>query len=309
MTEASRRGLATALTLENCASASTLVSAETTVGAGFQAMLTVASRGLRHPGHRGETERPENVHRFRVGLRRLRSLISAFRPVLPGAERKALDARLSALGKRYSRVREWDVFLTGTLRPMAERLRDEPALLELEACAREARQRALHSPIDFQAEADRVSSVIAAESWLHHPTSEFAAEWRGNLRDFATALLAKRHRRLRKRLKSIDLDRQEAFHKLRIQTKKARYQAELFKDIFDSKAVDDYLGRLIAVQDALGHLNDAVVARSLVAELPLSSRSQGLVSGWLAHEIESCRARFPSAAKKLRKATPFWEEE
>jgi CHAD domain-containing protein len=83
----------------------------------------------------------------------------------------------------------------------------------------------------------------------------------------------------------------------------------MFKDMFDSKAVDDYLGRLIAVQDALGHLNDAVVARGLVAELPLSSRSQGLVSGWLAHEIESCRARFPSAAKKLRKAAPFWEDE
>ena len=79
--------------------------------------------------------------------------------------------------------------------------------------------------------------------------------------------------------------------------------------MFDSKAVDDYLGRLIAVQDALGHLNDAVVARSLVAELPLSSRSQGLVSGWLAHEIDSCRERFPSAAKKLRNAAPFWEDD
>jgi CHAD domain-containing protein len=295
--------------LERGSSTSSLVSTGTTVGAGLETMLAATLRGFRLHVHRGDAERPETVHRFRVGLRRLRSLISAFRPVLPGAERKALDARLSALGKRYSRVREWDVFLTGTLRPMAERLRDEPALLELEACAREARQRVLPSPIDFQAEADRVASVIAAESWLHHPTSEFAAEWRGNLRDFATTLLAKRHRRLRKRLKSIDLDRQEAFHKLRIQTKKARYQAELFKDIFDSKAVDDYLGRLIAVQDALGHLNDAVVARSLVAELPLSSRSQGLASGWLAHEIDSCRERFPSAAKKLRNATPFWEDD
>jgi CHAD domain-containing protein len=220
-----------------------------------------------------------------------------------------LGARLSALGRRYSRVREWDVFLTGTLRPMAASLQDEPALLELEACAREARQRALPGPIDFHAETDRVVTLIAAESWLHHPKAEFAAEWEGNLRDFATALLAKHHRRLRKRLKTIDLDRQEAFHRLRIQAKKMRYQTEMFKDMFDSKAVDDYLGRLIAVQDALGHLNDAVVARGLVAELPLSSRSQGLVSGWLAHEIESCRARFPSAAKKLRKATPFWEDE
>jgi CHAD domain-containing protein len=201
------------------------------------------------------------------------------------------------------------VFLAGTLRPMTERLRDEPALLELEACAREARQRALPSPIDFHAEADRIAGVIVAESWLHRPTRELESGWNGNLRDFATELLAKRHRRLRKRLKTIDLDRQEAFHKLRIQTKKTRYQTEMFRDMFDSEAADDYLARLVAVQDALGHLNDAVVGSGLVAELPLSSRSQGLASGWLAHEIESCRERFPSAAKKLRKATPFWEDE
>lgn len=308
MTEASRRGLM-APVLESGSSTSSLVSTGATVGAGLETMLAATLRGFRHHIHRGDAERPETVHRFRVGLRRLRSLISAFRPVLPGAERKALDARLSALGKRYSRTREWDVFLAGTLRPMAERLRDEPAIIELEACAREARERALPGPIDFHVEADRIVSVIAAESWLHHPTTELEADWHGNLRDFATELLAKRHRRLRKRLKTIDLDRQEAFHKLRIQTKKTRYQAELFRDIFDNKAAEDYLGRLIAVQDALGHLNDAVVARGLVAELPLSSRSQGLASGWLAHEIESCRERFPSAAKKLRKATPFWEDE
>ena len=308
MTEASRRGLATALVLESSTSASALVSAETTVGAGFQAMLAVALRGLRHPGHRGETERPENVHRFRVGLRRLRSLISAFRSVLPEAERRALGARLSALGKRYSRVREWDVFLAGTLRPMTASLPDEPALLELEACAREARQRALPGPIDFHAETERVVGMIAAEPWLHRPTAAFAEEWQADLSDFAAELLGKHHRCLRKRLKTVDLDRQEAFHGLRIQTKKMRYQTEMFRDLFDSDAVGDYLERLIGVQDALGHLNDAVVARGLIAELPLSSRPQGLVNGWLAHEIESCRHRFPSAAKKLRKATPFWDD-
>jgi CHAD domain-containing protein len=82
----------------------------------------------------------------------------------------------------------------------------------------------------------------------------------------------------------------------------------MFRYLFDSDAVGEYLERLIGVQDALGHLNDAVVARGLIAELPLSSRPQGLVNGWLAHEIESCRHRFPSAAKKLRKATPFWDD-
>ncbi|HKT19919.1 MAG TPA: CHAD domain-containing protein [Stellaceae bacterium] len=308
MTEALRRGPATASVLEIGSSTSPTISPDTTVGAGLQALLGASLRGLRHPNHRGETERPESVHRFRVGLRRLRSLISAFRSVLPEAERKALGARLSALGKRYSRVREWDVFLAGTLRPMAAALEDEPALLELEACAREARRRALPGPVNFQAEGNEVASAIAAANWLHHAAPEFAAEWRGNLKDFATTLLAKNHRRLRKRLKVVDLARQESFHELRIQAKKMRYPVEMFEDMFDKNAIDEYLERLIAVQDSLGHLNDALVARSLINELPLSSRPQGLANGWLAHEVEFCRERFPSAAKKLRKAKPFWNE-
>jgi CHAD domain-containing protein len=266
-------------------------------------------RSLRHPNHRSESERPEAVHRFRVGLRRLRSLIAAFRSVLPDGERRALNARLSALGKRYSRVREWDVFLAGTLRPTAAALPDEPALLELEACAREARKRALPNPVNFHTEVSEVAAAIDAAPWLHHPRPEFADEWRSNLKDFAVKLLEKHHRRLRKRLKAVDLEHQESFHELRIEAKKIRYPIEMFEALFDSEGVDAYLDRLIAVQDALGQLNDALVARNLVSELPLSSRPQGLANGWLAHEIEARQRRVPVAAKRLRKAAPFWEDE
>lgn len=309
MTETARRNLATAPVIEIGSSTSLAISPDTTVGAGLQLMLNTGLRSLRHPNHRGKSERPEVVHRFRVGLRRLRSLISAFRGVLPQAERRALDARLSALGKRYSRVREWDVFLAGTLRPMTVSLPDEPALLELEACAREARHRALPNPVNFHTEANEVASAIDAAAWLHHPRPEFAEEWRSNLKLFAAKLLTKHHRRLRKRLKAVDLEQQELLHELRIQAKKVRYPIEMFETLFDSEAVDDYLERLVAVQDVLGYLNDALVARSLIAELPLSSRPQGLANGWLAHEIEARRQRVPSAVKKLRKAKPFWEEE
>jgi triphosphatase len=82
----------------------------------------------------------------------------------------------------------------------------------------------------------------------------------------------------------------------------------MFGNIFDAKLADSYLDRVIAVQDVLGHLNDALVARERLAELPISSRAQGLVSGWLAHEVAARRERFPRAAKNLRKAAPFWEE-
>jgi len=308
MTETVRRNVAADPVIEIRRPATLVMAADAAVGAGLGAMLAAGIRTLRNAAQRGEPERPETLHRFRVGLRRLRSVLSAFRSVLPADERHALGARLSALGKRYSRAREWDVLISDTLRPLAAALPDEPALLELEACAHEARRRALPEAIDFTAEANEVAATIDGASWLHYPRPEFADEWHKDLKQFATELLTKRHRRLRKRLKVVDLDQQASFHELRIEAKKIRYPIEMFQSLFDGHAVEDYLHRLIAVQDALGHLNDAMVARERLAELPLSSRSQGLVNGWLAREIEARRIPFPTAAKKLRKAAPFWED-
>lgn len=308
MTETVRRSVAADPVIEIGRTTLPVIAPDSTVGDGLGAMLAVGVRTLRNAAYRGEPERPDTVHRFRVGLRRLRSVLSAYSGVLPEDERHLLGARLSALGKRYSRAREWDVFLSDTLRPMAAALPDEPALLELEACAREVRRRALPEPINFPKEANEVAAAFDAATWLHYPRPEFAEEWQKRLELFAAELLAKRHRRLRKRLKKVDLDQQASFHELRIQAKKIRYPIEMFEVLFNEKPVEAYLGRLIAVQDALGHLNDALVARELVAELPLSSRPQGLVNGWLAREIEARRQCFPAAAKKLRKALPFWED-
>ena len=308
MTETVRRIAAADSVLDIGRTAYPVIAPDSTVGAGLQLMLAAGVRSLRNAAHRGEPERPDTVHRFRVGLRRVRSLLFAFRKVLPEDDRRLLGKRLASMAKRYSRTREWDVFIAATLRPMAEALPDEPALMELETCAREARRRSLPDGINFHTEASEVATALDAAGWLHHPRSEFADDWQKDLKVFASELLAKHHRRLRRQLKAVDLDHQAAFHKLRIEAKKLRYPTEMFENLFDGKAVDEYLDRLIAVQDALGQLNDALVARSLVAELPLSSRPQGLVNGWLAHEIVIRRHRFPAAAKKLRKASPFWEE-
>ncbi len=308
MTETVRRIAAADSVLEIGRTAYPVLTPDSTVGAGLQLMLAASVRGLRNAAHRGEPERPDTVHRFRVGLRRLRSLLSAFGGVLPEDERRLFGKRLSSIAKRYSRTREWDVFLAATLRPLSDALPDEPALIELEACAREARRRSLPDGINFHAEANEIASAIDAAGWLHHPRAEFADDWQRDLKVFASELLEKRRRRLRKQLKAVDLDHQASFHNLRIQAKKIRYPIEMFKNLFEEKLVDTYVARLIAVQDALGQLNDALVATSLVAELPLSSRPQGLVNGWLAHEIVARRNRFPAAARRLRKAAPFWDD-
>jgi CHAD domain-containing protein len=307
MTEAVRRNPASESVIQIGYTAYPVLTPTSTVGEGLRIMVSSGVRSLRIASQRDSADRPDTIHRFRVSLRRLRSVLGTFASVLPDDERRLLNQRLGSIGRAYAAVREWDVFLSGTLRPMSEALPEEPAVLEVEAMAREARRQALPSPDSLRRQADDAIATIEQAPWLQRPSLMNEAEWQKNLRIFTSDLLARRHRKLRKRLKTVDIANQIDFHDLRVQAKKMRYPIEMASNIFDGLGVDDYLGRLIAVQDALGHLNDAVVARDRVAELALSSRSQGVVSGWLAHETRFRQERFPSAAKRLRKAAPFWE--
>ena len=54
---------------------------------------------------------PEQLHDYRVSLRRARSLLSSGRSVFPSAQRKELLAQLAEFGRLTSRVRDLDVLL------------------------------------------------------------------------------------------------------------------------------------------------------------------------------------------------------
>src|ERR1700749_1151985 len=141
MTEAVRRPAESVIEIGH--TAYPVLTPDSTVGAGLRVMIASGLRSLKGAGQRGGADRPESIHRFRIGLRRLRSVLSAFSKVVPEEEHRALNQRLGSVGRSYSRLREWDVFLGHTVQPLAESLSDEPSLIEIDATAREARKRAL----------------------------------------------------------------------------------------------------------------------------------------------------------------------
>jgi triphosphatase len=278
-----------------------------TVGDGLQEMLTGALHGLRrHSTPVARSANPEAVHRFRVGIRRLRSILAAFGDALPDKERRSLGDRLHAVQQRFSRAREWDVFLTDLVVPLRLALPDEQTLAELQELAAAARLRALPPGEELKSAVAAVELAIEDSSWLRRPVPALAEIWTNPLRGYATALLEGRHRRLRKRVKQVDLTDQTAFHQLRIRVKKLRYPAEIVKSLFDETLAADYLERLTAMQDILGGLHDAIVARGLIAELTLPPAAQSAVAGWIAHQIAACSDRFPTCGRDFRRAEPFW---
>ena len=282
------------------------LAADLAVGEGLQEMLAGALEALRARSSAAARPNAEAVHRFRVGLRRLRSILSAFADALPEAERGTLGGQLRAIAQRYGRAREWDVFLVQCVAPLREAMPQAAGLAELERLARMARRRSVPGP-SLQESFAAVEAAIVGSSWLRQPEVQSVEQWEMPLRDFAARLLAKRHRQLRKRLKTADLADQAGFHQLRIRVKKLRYPSELLKSLFDEGAAKKYLRRLIELQDLMGRMNDALVGEALLRELDAAPAAQPLVAGWLAHDIAAAGRQFPASARALHRVKPFWE--
>jgi len=90
---------------------------------------------------------PEGVHQLRVALRRLRSVLKAFRPAAHGAALDGLDDGLKALARRLGPARDWDVFLGGLAAEAADALGGggDRRLLALARAAEAKRDAAYHA--------------------------------------------------------------------------------------------------------------------------------------------------------------------
>lgn len=212
----------------------------------------------------------ESVHQMRVGLRRLRSALGMFKSllVLPDALKGELDWLGGALGE----ARDWDVLAGNTLAQLdGEAQADAAALAQAaHAQARLKHQQAAQAVIS----ARYTACMLGVQRWLQ------ARAWRdgcsvrqlrrldARVSPFARATLRKDQRRLMKRGKRLLHATPQQRHQVRIAAKKTRYATEFFASLFAGRAVKPYVGRLSALQDELGWLNDVQVADRLLQQLP-----------------------------------------
>ncbi len=128
------------------------------------------------------------------------------------------------------------------------------------------------------------------------------------LADFAAPLLDKRWRKLRRGGEDIAAHSFEALHELRLEAKRLRYAAELFAPLWGGKAARRFLKRLSALQEALGTVNDAAVARGLLASLDggAPAWAAGAVEGFAAARVGPARESALSRWDDLAAAKAFW---
>lgn len=255
---------------------------------------------------------PEPVHQMRVALRRLRSTITVFHPVLDCPELQAAAFGLKALGQRLGPTRDWDVFLTDTLPPVTAAFPEERRLRRLAAAAGRRRQQCHAALREFLegAEFRRLGIELAwlagARCW--HPAPPAEADGDLSLRGFAADVLGRRLRKLHG-----DMAGQDAagLHKLRLRAKRARYAVELFESLYPGKPTRRLIHRLTEVQDGLGSLNDLSVAETLLSELGgpggRFGYAVGLILGFTAAHTTKLLPWVTRRWTKLQRAGKPWE--
>lgn len=242
------------------------------------------------------------LRRFRVSIRRLRSLLRAAGPLVDREWADGLRSELAWLGAAAGPARDLDVLLAD-LRTTAAHFDPGETFtiarplqqLELErAAAREALVVALAS--------DRCAALFAR---LRRETEDPPA---GAAPDAPLAeLAAGAFRRLRKTARRLDRPAtDDELHGLRLRVKRSRYAAELAEPGVGKDATR-YLERAKALQDILGAHQDAAVAEQRLRQL-LGTAQAGrwAVAGGRLIEAQyarrdAARAAWPAAWWQLEK--------
>lgn len=232
---------------------------------------------------------PEYVHQARVAIRRLRSALKLFAPVLNERFIEVYSQYWQALASNLGSARDWDVFLNETLAPLEEAFPGDPDLAVLRARGEETKAKAQAQASVALTQRLYSQLLLAFSAALFRVTPPTIAAEEGataqSLRKFAARRLNKRAAMIEQLVREHGKMNAERRHELRIAFKKLRYALEFFAPILPSKRLVNYQKSLETLQDLLGTLNDQVTASRLIKEMHPKGESGPLTRGWIAGRV------------------------
>lgn len=263
---------------------------------------------------------PEALHQMRVAVRRLRSVLSAVRSMLPVEQHQWLNDELRWLAGSLGPARDWDVFEMHLLAPVRSVLQTEPAVEKLAEAAKQqqdAAYEAARRAIDSRRYAETMLKLIRwfeTRGWRDQQVSEHSALLFSSIAEVAPPLIERPWRQAMKRSKHFAGLSQDKRHRLRIALKNLRYMIEFVGSLFDGASVKALTKRLKRLQDDLGHLQDVRTAQERIGELAPPAvhnindvgHAAGIVIGWYLRELADMEAKLCEDVRQFRKAKPFW---
>jgi inorganic triphosphatase YgiF len=248
----------------------------------------------------------ESLHQMRVGLRRLRAAMAMVKDMVQLPE--PLAAEVEWLAGELGDARNWDVFIESLLPGLPVPEAHQPALLRVMVAAREEAERHRARVRGAVGSPRYTGLLLGLGAWIAGPHPEDALGQKVN--KAAPRLVQHAAARVRKRARGYDLRRPECMHRVRIAAKKERYAREFFESLSHGKKEVRRHDLLSDMQDELGLLNDAVVARELVAQLrervPQELALLGFIEGVLtAREADTLPLAGKHVRRKLRARAAF----
>lgn len=263
---------------------------------------------------------PEGPHQLRVNLRRLRTLLKAFRPVIDTPSLRRLSDKSRDLARIVGQLRDADVVATEIvpepsaapahmdaqgLTALRERLTSAQTKVRSDVVA------ALNSPEHSSLMVEFALFPFVLEKAAGEPTEPpkkqptFAQVGRKALSRSWKAVSA-----YGKDISGLSIDER---HELRKELKGLRYTIEIFRPAFPAEAVADFVRQLRKMQDVFGYLNDVATAENHLEPLnhpELSDAHEAAaardVIAWHATRSEDAWRNARKRWRRLCETPRFW---
>ncbi|MGO4915857.1 CHAD domain-containing protein [Pseudogemmobacter sp. W21_MBD1_M6] len=238
------------------------------------------------------SEDPEGPHGARVALRRLRSALAGFAPLIDKTVLTMLKSDARTLFRHLGTLRDLDVLAQGLAAARAQRVpQTEHAQI---------RTKVRDSMITCHAETfgARLRRLFQSDDWKRKGNK--ARHWqKAPVRKIAIRALGHTWSNCTKNGKSVKKMSQTDRHAFRKTLKALRYLTEFFGDLWPGKPREDFLEQLKKLQDSLGTINDIAM---ICQKSEPTKTERALLDARMHDALKLAKKDWG----KLRKHAPFW---
>lgn len=262
----------------------------------------------------------EGVHQMRVALRRLRSCLSLYKPLIPKKTYANLREDIKWITGVLGVARDWDVFtlslqeihsqnnnssLSAPLQEDLEKLQKQVA--ELQARAYVNVRDALRSP-RYTRLLLLLGQWLIQQSWRQQLKTKVLHRLDSPVSEFANQILESHYQHVCQQGTHLTQLNPEQLHRLRISIKKMAYGTRFFTALYPHELVRPYAKNLSHLQDKLGIINDGNVASDLLNQAGLDENTpiRHFLNGWYTHQHITHLAGLDSTWQVFLEQKIFW---
>lgn len=248
-----------------------------------------------------QDDNPENLHDFRVVLRRLRGIIRLFKRYINEDQFDEVILILKELFNKTSELRDYDIFFGNISQYSKEFPAFQKTLSGIKKSILVERKtyfkkfKAFVQNGSFKTTVEKISEISKKDFFAHSTETNEDA-----LKKVLKVTLKKVTSSLPRKKKILFED--PRLHDLRIRLKKVRYLFDIFYSLFNSKKYDKYIKQLKIIQDLLGINQDLYFQLNFINNYEIEfSSNLDEIKQFIINQKHENMVKFLSRYEELRK--------